>query len=125
MILDTCAMLWLAESGGRLSQRTLKAIGEAPEVRVVAISGFEIARKVFAGKLRLSKSVDAWFVEVVAHCGLTLIPLDLQICLKAAALPSLHDDPADRFIIAAAKIHDCLVVTSDERFPQYGIHTII
>jgi hypothetical protein len=30
-----------------------------------------------------------------------------------------------RFIIAAAKIHGCPVVTSDERFSHYGIKTIL
>jgi len=125
MILDTSAELWLAEGGGKLSQRALQAIREASEAQVLAISGFEIARKVLAGKLRLSKLVDAWFEEVLDHHGLTVLPLDLPICLKAASLPSIHEDPADRFIIAAAKIHACEVVTSDERFPQYGVTTII
>jgi hypothetical protein len=30
-------------------------------------------------------------------------------------------NPCDRFIIAAAKLHDLTVVTRDEQFEQYGL----
>ena len=55
----------------------------------------------------------------------SVLPLDLATCLRAAGLPRIHNDPVDRFIIAAAKIYDCAVVTSDERFAEYGIPTLI
>jgi PIN domain nuclease of toxin-antitoxin system len=50
-----------------------------------------------------------------------LLPLDLQLCIAAAHLPGIHKDPADRFIIAAAKLHDPTVVTSGEQFEKYGV----
>ncbi|MCE2484939.1 MAG: hypothetical protein J4F42_05465 [Desulfurellaceae bacterium] len=46
LILDTCALLWLAQGGGKLSQTTLQRIDSAPMVYVLAISGFEIGIKV-------------------------------------------------------------------------------
>ena len=42
----------------------------------------------------------------------------------AAQLPSIHDDPCDRFIIAAAKLRDLTVVTTDEQFEKYGVTVI-
>jgi PIN domain nuclease of toxin-antitoxin system len=45
--------------------------------------------------------------------------------VRAAGLPMIHADAVDRFIIAAAKNLQCEVVTSDARFPEYGIATII
>lgn len=45
MLLETCALLWLAQGGGQLSSETLEALAAAPFVFVSAISGFEISIK--------------------------------------------------------------------------------
>ena len=45
MILDTCALLWLASGDKKISRSTLKQINEASAVYVSAISGFEISLK--------------------------------------------------------------------------------
>ncbi len=124
MILDTCALLWLASSSKRLSRSALKEINEAPAVYVSAISGFEIAIKVAKGKLTLPKPPQDWFEQVVEHHGLAVLPLELNVCITAAQLPPHHHDPCDRFIIAAAKLRGLPVVTSDEQFEPYGVRVI-
>lgn len=121
MILDTCAVLWLASGSKKLSRPTLKEINEAPAVYVSAISGFEIAIKAAKGKLKLPNPPQEWFEKVVEHHGIAILPLDLHSCITAAQLPPIHDDPCDRFIIATAKLHDLAVVTADERFEDYGM----
>jgi PIN domain nuclease of toxin-antitoxin system len=45
----------------------------------------------------------------------------LEICIAAAELPPIHNDPCDRFIIATALHNDSPVVTTDERFEKYGV----
>ena len=121
MILDTCALLWLAKGETRLRKPILKEINEAPAVYVSAISGFELSLKSARGKLRLPQPVQEWFANVAQHHGLTVLPLELDICIVAAQLPPIHDDPCDRFIIATAKLNHLPVVTADERFERYGI----
>jgi PIN domain nuclease of toxin-antitoxin system len=124
MILDTCALLWLASGSKKLSRSALKEINAAPVVYVSAISGFEIAIKAAKGKLKLPNPPHEWFEKVVEHHGLTMLPLALDVCITAAGLPPIHDDPCDRFIIAAARLHDLTVVTADEQFEQYGVTVI-
>jgi PIN domain nuclease of toxin-antitoxin system len=124
MILDTCALLWLASGDHKLSRSALKQINEAPAVYVSAISGFEIAIKHANGKLKLPGSPQLWLEKVVEHHGLSILPLELSICVTAAQLPPLHNDPCDRFIIAAAKLHDLTTVTGDEQFEKYGVKVI-
>ena len=124
MILDTCALLWLASGSKKLSRSTLKEINAASAVYVSAISGFEIALKVGAGKLELSHPVGEWFKQVAEHHGLTILPLDLDVCITAAKLSPIHDDPFDHFIIAIAKLNDLSVVTVDEQFEKYGVTVI-
>jgi len=121
MILDTCALLWLASGSKKLTRPALKEINDAPAVYVSAISGFEIAVKVAKGKLNLPRPAQEWFEKVIEHHGLAVLPLDLAVCIAAAQLPTIHDDPFDRFIIATAKLHDLTVVTADERFEKYGV----
>jgi PIN domain nuclease of toxin-antitoxin system len=124
VILDTCALLWLAAGDKKLSRAALKEIGESPAVYVSAISGFEITTKVAKGKLRLPAPPREWFEKIVEHHGLEVLPLDLNVCISAAQLQPIHDDPCDRFIIAAAKLRDLTVVTGDERFEKYGVAVI-
>jgi PIN domain nuclease of toxin-antitoxin system len=124
MILDTCALLWLASGSKKLSRSTLKEINEAAAVYVSAISGFEIAIKAAKGRLKLSRPSQEWFEKAVEHHGLTVLPLALDVCIAAAGLPPIHDDPCDRFIIAAARLHDLTVVTTDEQFEKYGVTVI-
>jgi PIN domain nuclease of toxin-antitoxin system len=124
VILDTCALLWLAAGGRKLSRAALKEINEAPAVYVSVISGFEISLKVGHGKLELSHPVEKWFGQVAEHHGLTILPLALDVCIAAAKLPAVHDDPFDRFIIATAKLHDLTVVTTDEQFEKYDVTVI-
>ncbi len=124
MILDTCALLWLASSDKKLSRLTLRQINEAPAVYVSAISGFEVALKVAKGKLKLPSPPHEWFESIVDHHGLAVLPLEWKVCVTAAQLPPIHDDPCDRFIIATAKANGLAVVTADERFEQYGLKVL-
>jgi PIN domain nuclease of toxin-antitoxin system len=124
MILDTCALLWLASGDKKLTRPILKQINEAAAVYISAISGFEIAIKSVRGKLRLPHPPGEWFAKVLDHHGLTVLPLSLDVCITAAQLPPIHNDPCDRFIIATAKLNNLPVVTVDERFEEYGVAVI-
>ena len=124
MILDTCALLWLAQGSKKLNRSTLKGIGHAPFLSVSAISGFEIAVKFQRGKLKLPLPPKQWFAEVIQHHGIGVLPLDEEICVRAAELPPIHEDPCDRFIIATALIHALEVVTGDDRFSEYGVEVL-
>ena len=58
--------------------------------------------------------VKEWRHELIA-AGLTELPLDGQIALRACELNGLSADPADRFIAATALLSHATLVTADER----------
>jgi len=124
MLLDTCALLWLAHSQTRISEDTLVKLDETPVVFIAAVSGFEIALKYRAGKLQLPVPPREWIQEILAHHQINVIGLDLEICIKATELPPIHKDPCDRFIIAAALTQKLPVVTADQRFVEYGVEVL-
>lgn len=121
MLLDTCALLWLAQGGGPLSAETRDRINSEPAVYVSAVSGFEIGVKYRKGKLELPARPEEWFKTILKHHDLHVLPLNLDICIQSTELPIIHNDPCDRFIIASALIFHHPVVTHDPIFEQYSL----
>jgi PIN domain nuclease of toxin-antitoxin system len=124
IILDTCALLWLAAGSDRLTADARKRIDAEMIVAVSAISAFEIALKYRDGKLELPLPPPDWWSRVIEHHRLDVLPLEPDTLFTAVGLPPIHKDPADRFIIAAGIIHKAPVATTDERFSDYGVSTI-
>jgi PIN domain nuclease of toxin-antitoxin system len=124
MILDTCALLFLASGDRRLTAATRSKLSAAPARWYCAISAFELALKQREGKLSLPQPALAWLTDLAAHYVLAEVTLDSALCATAAALPPHHRDPCDRFIIAAAQRLGVPVVTVDPRFAAYGVPVI-
>lgn len=125
LILDTCALLWLASEDAALSATARRSIESASIVYVSAISSWEISLKVSQGSLVLPLEPLEWFTQVLKKHNLVVAPLDVDILVMANELPWHHKDPADRFIIATAKRKKITVVTTDKRFVDYGVNVII
>lgn len=117
IVLDTCALLWLAS--GQLPPAVLGRIAGTEAVFVSAISALEIGVKVAKGRLVLPLAPAAWWERVVAHHSLAEVPVDAAIALRATALPPLHADPADRIIVATALHLGAEVFTPDRAIQAY------
>lgn len=124
VLLDTCALIWLATGDRKLSPAARETIQDADFLCFSSISIWEIARKAKKGELEIPVTPAKFADMLVKRYGMEELPLDIAVMLRASALPEIHKDPADRFIIAAAMLNDCVVVTGDRHFPEYGIETI-
>ncbi len=124
VLCDTCALIWLATGDERLSRKARAVIRDAELLCFSSISIWEIARKVKSGELEIPISPTLFTDMLIKQYGMKELPLDNTVMLRSSALPEIHKDPADRFIIATALLNDCVVVTGDRRFPEYGIETI-
>jgi PIN domain nuclease of toxin-antitoxin system len=121
ILLDTCTLLWLALEPEKLSPPARTAIAQAGEfVFVSAISAWEIAWKHRHGRLRLQLGVDAWFPLALENHALRELGISATIALRMAALPEIHRDPADRFLIATAQEHRLTLLTPDPLIRQYA-----
>lgn len=121
MLLDTCALLWLAAGDDRLSRTVVEKIDTSISVAVSAISAFEVGVKTVKRKLSLPLPAPEWWRRIIEHHHLSVLKVSDEIFLKAALLPQIHSDPADRIILATALIHDLTVVTADPVFERYGV----
>ncbi len=120
LLLDTCALLWLAESPATLSATARAAVSAHPdELFVSAISALEIGIKHRKGRLDLGMDPVDWWRLATTHHGLTVVSVSDEIALTSTALPPLHADPSDRLIVATAAIIQASIVTIDPLIKQY------
>ena len=102
ILLDTCALLWLAEGSPRISEDVRKRINSEPIVAVAAISALEIGLKTRSGKLRLPMPAAEWWHAVCEHHSLNVVAADPATLIRSTELPPFHKDPVDRITIATA-----------------------
>lgn len=124
ILLDTCALIWLATRSESLSTVARLAIEEADEVFVTSVTAWEIAVKFRSGKLKLPSDPISWFDHAVNHFGLKMVSVGYRTLMQSASLPQHHKDPADRTLIQFALENDLTVATGDRRFQRYGVKTI-
>lgn len=121
ILLDTCTLLWLSEKPPRLPGPIIDLIRNTPlgHRYISAISAFEIGVKHNQRKLKLPESPQAWFNATITQRGLNVLYITDRIAFRAAGLPAIHKDPADRIIIATAMEYDLTVITADPVFRKY------
>jgi PIN domain nuclease of toxin-antitoxin system len=119
LLLDTHAFLWWVEGSGDLSATAVKSIKRAKIVYLSVASCWELAIKVSRGKLKLTKSIEAYVSEHLAANGFDLLDIGLNHIGRVEKMPFHHNDPFDRLIIAQALALKLAVVTADGEFPKY------
>ncbi len=119
-LLDTHAVLWVAESSSRLSPRirSLARSHAADPFGVAAISLLEIARKAHVGEITLTPDPATW-LDDLAH-RFRILPLTPAIAWRAVQLDWEHKDPADRLICATALEHELTLITHDGEISRSG-----
>jgi len=122
IVLDTHAWVWWLTKPEKLGKRAAQAIRKADRVGIPAISVWEVAMKAEAGKLRFDRPYALWLEAALCEDRRTeLLPLLPQIAVGAAQLSWSHADPADRLIVATARVNKAALVTADERIRESGV----
>ena len=89
-----------------------------------SISIWEIGIKVMRKKLIIPITIDAYVQRLQEIDRLSLVPVDDKIWLENLHLEWAHKDPADRTIVATAKLNDCPLLTSDTIIAQFYRRTV-
>ena len=126
-VLDTCTYFWLVDDQTQLSTAAKVALGDPNNsLHLSVITVTEIHRLVRKGKIsiRASGGLEDWFQKGLAQHQVICEPITLAIAHAAEMLPAIHNDPADRFILATAKCLGAEVLSPDAILPRYpGITT--
>ena len=120
IVLDTHAWIWWISAPRKLSLRARRAVDEAKELAVSAISLWEVAMLVAKSRLELDRDVGLWMRQALAAPGIRLAPLSAEIAVRSTALGrDFHGDPADRLIVATALELNAALVTKDARLRSW------
>jgi len=124
IVLDTHALVWWADDPDKLSKKSTELIKEESvrgTVVVSAISLWEIALLIKSKRLVLSVDLTTWVDRIERSWSVKIIPIDANIAIKSVNLPEgLHQDPADRMIIATARELEAKLVTKDRKILGYS-----
>jgi PIN domain nuclease of toxin-antitoxin system len=116
-LLDTHAWLWWIDGSGPLNRRQRTALDGYPEddrPRLATISLWEMAMLVELGRVRLRQGFDDWIDLAAAPATVRLLDVSADVAKELLRLPkSFHRDPADRLIVATARVFDLPVLTHD------------
>lgn len=125
LLLDTHVWIWALEgSRSELSKEAVEEIGDASrrgDVLVSAISAWEVAMLEARDRIRLSRPVEEWVRAALRAPGVRFLDLSPEIAIQSTRLPGEpHGDPADRILMAGARVAGARLVTQDEAILDYG-----
>lgn len=117
-------MWWLATTS-RLSaaQRAIIDAATADEPLWVSdITLWEIATLKSLGRIQLHLPLQEWLEKATAPPLVQRLPITPAVAAEVAELPdTFHRDPADRIIVASARVLGATLLTQDGRIIDAGL----
>lgn len=125
ILLDTHVWIWTVEGErGELSDPAVEEIERGSRegrILISAISVWEVAMLEAKGRLTLSRPVDEWVRSALRAPGVQLLGLTPEIAVESTRLPgSPAGDPADRILIASARVAGARLTTRDRLILGYA-----
>ncbi|MGD0131528.1 MAG: type II toxin-antitoxin system VapC family toxin [Bryobacteraceae bacterium] len=130
LLMDTHCWLW-AQLGliQKLSKVALDAIRGAESkgnLRISVISIWELAMLEKRGRVALPMNVRTWVDEALSKPGIDVAPLTPEIMIESVHLPGdLHGDPADRMLVATARVLGATLLTKDDQLIRYSRQRLV
>lgn len=128
ILLDTHAWWWSLSEPENLSKAASKKIVETkPDQRAIAsISIWEFAMMACRKKIEVKITPEEWLSYAIEKTGIKVLKLNPKIAIDSCSLPGdFHKDPADRIIVATARVNNMTLITKDEKIIRYShVNTI-
>jgi PIN domain nuclease of toxin-antitoxin system len=119
LLLDTHIWLDFINASPKLRPATIASIESARasgSAFVSVISVWETTLLVRFKRIHLHSSVARWTEDALKLPGVNLLPLTPEIAIESESvdlLDPMHKDPADRILIASARVERLTLVTRD------------
>lgn len=118
-LLDTHVLIWWLNDRSRLSsaqQGVVESVGPETPLLVSDISLWEVATLYGLGRIRLSVPLRVWLDKAAAPPLVRRHGISPAIAAELGALPDwFHRDPADRILVATARVLGATLLTRDHR----------
>jgi PIN domain nuclease of toxin-antitoxin system len=122
ILLDTHIWFWWVRADPLLKPAHAQyiAANEANGVGVSVISVWELAMLHKRGKVTLDRPLPDWVRLALSYPNVRLLDLTPDTAVESVFLPDpFHKDPADRFLVATARILNIPIVTQDAKILAY------
>lgn len=128
-LLDTHIIVrWLSESA-RLSREQARVLNDATRTgEPVALSGIsllEIAVLFARGRHRMKSTPAELLGTLDDNPAFQVLPITVDIATEVATMGGSLSDPADRAIVATARVHRLRLITSDQRIIESRLVTVV
>ena len=128
-LLDTHVLVWWFHDRRRLSaeQRDILASADAESPLLVSdISLWEVAMLHDLGRIRLTIPLREWLEKATGPPLVRRQGISPAIAVAVADLPdSFHRDPADRILVATARVLGATLLTQDRRIIDAGLVAVL
>ncbi|MGA8488836.1 MAG: type II toxin-antitoxin system VapC family toxin [Terriglobales bacterium] len=115
LLLDTHIWLWSVLEPERLSRRITKEIQDlGNELWLSPISVWELIVLWQKRRIVPDEDIETWVPQALRSLPLQEAPVTYEVARETGRLRLAHRDPADRFLLATAKVFDLTLVTADE-----------
>ena len=116
LLLDTHIWLWSVFEPARLTARVATELeAEANELWVSPISIWETLVLVEKGRLAVTEDAERVVSAMLEAGPFREAALTHAVAMESRRIDLPHQDPADRFLAATARVYDLALVTADER----------
>lgn len=121
LLLDTHVWLWALLEPERLAPK-VRDLLTAPdtELWLSPISVWEALLLAERGRIQVQDSPSIWVDQLLQRLPRREAPLTSEVAFVSRVVSLHHQDPADRFLAATAKVFRLTLVTADERLLQGG-----
>lgn len=123
IVLDTHVLVWFISNPEMLSRNAQKRINQEikkNEILISSISVWEIFMLIKKERIKLTVHPDSWLKKVESLPFIEFVSVDNRIASQSVNLREpLHNDPADRIIIATALEFGATLITRDSRILNY------
>ncbi len=124
-LLDTVIWLWSVHSAERINKAGLDILESGnEEIYFSAASCWELALKLRLGKLHLPERPARYVPKRLAEQGIRPLAISHAHALKVYDLPSHHQDPFDRLLVAQALAEEMTILTVDRAFESYPVQVM-
>ena len=114
LLLDTHVWLWSLLEPARLKPAVRAALTEDKnELWLSPISAWEALVLAERGRLSLEGEPRRWVEQALAATQAKEAALTHEIALASRSVELPHEDPADRFLVATARVLGLRLVTAD------------
>jgi PIN domain nuclease of toxin-antitoxin system len=124
-LLDTHTFLWWITDDPQLSEAAREIIRNSDnELFLSVASAWEMAIRVRLGRLHLPDRPDRFVPDQLARNGIQPLPIEMSHALYVARLPSIHNDPFDRLIVAQSMLEKLPIITKDGVIAKYEVTVV-